>query len=261
MKYLKTVIAVAICVAFLPLQAQNADYYSAPMPNNKGCFYLMYKPDSNFTDMIKYDRELNKNSFKPVIENYGERAILFEADSFTIEADRTTALYFKAKNGKREIFLKKYLNEETCWGKGGVVYINLSPKNKNTVGIFLANSNETQNKNCRGEVITVNVEAEYANATGTQPKSDLDKVAAGISVVQENKVLLIKVPREAITKFVALNFKLYSGKKEIKDFLNIKATESVLYINDLPKGKYKYIVEVYDGTLITEGTVTITKKK
>lgn len=265
MKNFKIAAAVVATLIFGSVSAQTADYYTTAMPGARGSNYLFYKPDSTFADIIKFDDGIAKSELKPVIENYGERAVLFATDSFSIEMDRTTAIYFKAKNGKRELFLSKYANEIPCWTAGAVLYA--KPEGKNNITVYLVNTQGKEiTKNgekvsCETPLLQTNIEENYANATGTRAKTDLQKAASGVSVVQEKKVLIIKVSRDALKQFTSLNFKLYnSAKKEVKDFLNIKATESILYINDLPKGKYKYIVEVYDGTLVTEGTITISKK-
>ena len=57
-----------------------------------------------------------------------------------------------------------------------------------------------------------------------------------------------------------LNFWLYDKRgRQVKEFINMRAAENIVYINDLPKGKYTYKVEVYDGTLIKKGEVILKK--
>ncbi len=261
MKLIKNLFIIAMVGCLNTLSAQMAHYYLAPMPNAKGCNYLFYKPDSSFAAILKFDEQVDVAKIKPIINNYGERAILYTGEGFTIETDRSNALYFKAKNGIREIFLKTYLSDAKCWEKGAVVYAKLNSKDKNRVEIFVKNTvYELKEGNCNTAISQINIETTYADATGTQPPSFIEKVATKISLVDDKKALLIRLPREHLKKLVSVNFRLYDKRgKLVKEFINMKAAENVLYINDLRKGKYTYKIEVYDGTPIKKGTIILKK--
>ena len=265
MKVTKALLFLALIVSFSRVSAQKADYYSAAKPGANGAKYLFYKPDSTFAKVTTYDKDLTASALEPAIQEYGTRTILYQTDTFTIETDRTTAVYFKAKNGKRELFLQHYLNENKCWTDGSVAWVEARKGDLLTLMVDNINGEQImvkgQQVDCGGEVLGINVEELYAGATGKQIPSKVEKWAQGVSLVQENKALLIRLPRESLAAMVSVNFYLYSGKRKVKEFLNMKASENVLYIGDLPKGKYKYKVELYDGTLVREGDVTLQKMK
>ncbi len=258
MKLIKSLFAIAFVACFSVLAAQTEDYYLAPMPDAGGSNYLFYKPDSNFKAATTYNNQLSASQFKPVISNYGERVAIYETEDYQIETDRSNAVYFKAKkNSVRVIFLKKYTSDAACWGKGAVVFAKPAEKDKNILEVYVA---QTGGKVCKEKLVEANIETTYADATGTQPPSFIEKVAEKISLVDEKRALLIKLPREHLKKLVSVNFRLYDKRKKlVKEFINMKAAENVLYINDLRKGKYTYKVEVYDGTLIKEGEIILKK--
>lgn len=258
MKFIKSLIVIAFVGYFGTLTAQMADYYSISVPNTKGSNYLFYKPDSGFKAALAYNSQLSALQFKPVIVNYGERVALYSTEDFVIETDRSNAIYFKAKkNAIRDIFLKKYVSDASCWGEGAVAFAQLSEKDKNIVEVYVA---QTNGKTCKEKLVEVNIETTYADATGTQPPSFIEKVAEKIYLVDEKRALLIMLPREDIKKLVSLNFRMYTlNGKQVKEFINMQAAENVLYINDLRKTKYKYKIEIYDGTLVKEGTITLKK--
>lgn len=261
MKLIKSLFIIALVGCVSTLTAQMADYYSVPMPNAKGSNYLFYKPDSGFAAITKFDAQVNVSAISPVIKNYGERAVVYAGEGFTLETDRSNALYFKAKNGVREIFLKEYLSDAKCWEKGAVVYAALNDGDKNIIEVFVKNTiYDPKEGDCNSPITQINIETTYADATGKQPASFIEKVAEEVSLVDEKRALLVKLPRKYLTKLVSVNFRMYDMRgKLVKEFINMKAAENIVYINDLRKTKYKYIIEVYDGTLIKEGTITLKK--
>lgn len=265
MKLLKNILLAGFGLTFITSQAQSAKFFTAPVPGAKGANYLFNNPDTSFNKIIAFNSKISSESIQPAIETYGIRQALFETDSFTIEIDRTLALYFKAKKEGKSISQKFVLPGNECWENGGILYF--ESDGKNILKMFIASEQGTtvQKKGggtatCGTEVFQVNIEEQYASATGTHPKSLLEKVADGISVSEGRKVIVINVPRDAYITLVSLNFKLYDTKgKEVKDFLNMQSAENILYINDLPKGRYKYIIETYQGTLVKRGEIQITK--
>lgn len=261
MKLIKSLFIITLVGYFGTLTAQMADYYSVSMPDAKGSNYLFYKPDSGFAAVTKFDGQVNTSAMTAVIKNYGERAVIYTGEGFTLETDRSNALYFKAKNGIREIFLKQYLSDAKCWEKGAVVYATPNGSDKNILEVFVKNTiYDLKDGDCNSAITQINLETTYADATGTQPASFIEKVADKISLVDEKKALLIKLPRVHLKKLVSVNFRLYNKRGVVvKEFINMKAAENVLYINDLRKGKYTYKIEVYDGTPIKEGTITLKK--
>lgn len=266
MNITKSLFCLVLSVLFLPLAAQTEDYYTAPVPENAEGNYLFNKPDSGFAAALKFNRRINKDAFAPAIVNYGQRVALYTNDKFTIETDRSLSIYFKAKNGKREIFLKYYLTESPCWTEGAVAYFVPDEADKKYLNLIIAHTTGetiTQGKQtitCGQKVMQINIEEAYANSTGTQPPTFIEKVAENVSVVDDKKALLILLPREHLSRLVSVNFWLYDKRgRQVKEFLNMRAAENVLYINDLPKGTYKYKVEVHDGTLIKKGEVTLKK--
>lgn len=261
MKLIKSLFIIALVGYFGTLTAQMADYYSVSMPDAKGSNYLFYKPDSGFAAIASFNKQIDLSKISPIIKNYGERAAIYSGKDFTVETDRSNAIYFKAENGVREIFLKQYLSDAKCWGKGAVVYATLNTNDKNILEVFVGNTvYELKEGDCSLPIIQINIETTYADATGTQPASFIEKVAKEISLVDEKRALLIKLPRKHLAKLVSVNFRLYNKRGEVvKEFINMKAAENVLYINDLRKGTYMYKIEVYDGTLIKEGTIKLKK--
>lgn len=266
MNLIKSLFCLVLLSIFLPLTAQIEDFYIAPMPDNVGSSYLFYKPDSGFASAMAYNRQINKAAIQPAIVNYGERVSLYTYNDYYIETDRSLSLYFKAKDGKREIFLKYFLSESPCWTEGAVAYIVPDETDKNILNVVVAHTKGESFKkgketiNCGTVVLKINIEETYANATGKQPATFIQKVAEKTSVVDDKKALLVLLPREYLTQLVSVNFWLYDKKgKEVKDFINMRAAENIVYINDLPKGKYTYKIEVYDGTLIKKGEVTLKK--
>lgn len=259
MKLIKSLILFAFVASFSLVSAQTEDYYGTAIPNSKKSNYLFYKPDSGFAAIKKYDKQIQAGDIKPVLVNYGERIDLYSGENYTIETDRSNALYFKANNGKREIFLKTYLSDAKCWGNGAVVYITPNSTDKNLLDVFVQSTIKA-NTACDEPILQINIETTLADATGKQPATFIEKVAEQISVVDDKKALLVMLPREHLTKLVSVNFWLYNKSgKEVKEFINMRAAENIVYINDLPKGKYTYKIEVYDGTLIKKGEVILKK--
>lgn len=261
MKLIKSLLVFIFLGCFGILSAQSEDYYAVAMPDAKGSNYLFYKPDSGFASIIKYNQQVLKADIKPVIINYGERVVIYSGDDFTIETDRSNALYFKSPKGEREIFLKTYLSDAPCWGNGAAVYIIPNKDDKNLLDVFVENTiGQPKKGNCKQPIKQIDIETNYADATGTQPASFIEKVAEQVKLVDDKRALLVMLPREHLSKLVSVDFWLYDMRgRQVKEFLNMRAAENVLYINDLRKGKYKYKVAVYDGTLIKEGTVTLSK--
>ena len=268
MKFVKYTWVLLLAFATSHVSGQVAQYFTVPLNAVKGANYLFFNPDTTYTKLVAFDATISKQNISPVIQNYGERLVLFETDSFTIETDRALSLFFKPKNKGKELYLNYALSQNECWAKGAIVYIAPAKNDKNSISLHVANENGDKLEKpeavvyCGGESLLINIEEQMANATGAPMRSFIQKMGEQVTVKEGRKVLEINVPGEAFRKLISLNFKLYNAKGvEVKDFLNMRSSESVVYINDLPKGKYKYILETYQGVLVKKGEVQITKKK
>lgn len=268
MNFIKYTCVFLMALVTFYTKGQVALYYTAPVGEFKEANYLIFNPDTSFARLTAFDATISKQNVSKTIQNYGERLVLFETDSFTIETDRALSLFFKPKNKGKEIYLNHVLSQNECWANGAIVYIHPTKSDKNVLGLHMANENgNTLQKPeavvyCGEALLQINIEEQMANATGAPMRSFIQKMGEQVTVKEGRKVLEINVPAEAFRKLISLNFKLYNAKGiEVKDFLNMRSSESVVYINDLPKGKYKYIVETYQGVLVKKGEIQITKKK
>lgn len=238
--------------------AQDTSFYRVPMFHHKGAYSVYYKPSVSCEVISSY--KTSGGDCQPVLLNAGERTVLYEADSFTIEMDKVTALYFRSKNSGRAVFLKTYVNDDKEWGEGAQVYAAPASGNKDKIEVFLGvlKGDLMEFRN----IFTFNAENTYAKASGKIEPEFIKQIEPQISVRQENKVIIINIPREAFPILIAAGIKLYTGKREVKELLYMKATENVLYINDLPKGKYTYkIFAMENNELIKQGSISLVKAK
>src|SRR5690606_10422678 len=97
-----------------------------------------------------------------------------------------------------------------------------------------------------------------AISKGKFAPSFLEEVNKTLEVKPEGKAILLTLSRSFFPKLVALKFEMKNKNgKIVKSESQLKASENVIFVGDLPKGQYPYKVYLTYGDVLKEGIIEI----